>query len=106
MFFVPEKLADGEPFERLLEFAFVGGDNASKRGCKLGPHRHFTFALVGKIEKLIDDFCAALFLVELGRFEDRAVPFYKAVAPGDFAPARKDVIAHGAAVGQEIAKTW
>ena len=56
LLFVTKELADGEPFERLLEFAFVRGNHASKRRRKLRAHRHFAFALVGEIKKLIDNF--------------------------------------------------
>ena len=66
LFFVTEKLANREPFERLLEFAFVRGDDSSKRGRELGAHGDFALAFIGKVKKLIDDFCAALFFVELG----------------------------------------
>jgi hypothetical protein len=106
LFFVTQKLTDGEPFERLLEFALVRSDHASKRGRELGAHCDFSFAFISEVEKLIDDFCAALFLVQLGRFEKGAVPLKKAIAPRDFAPAPKDVIAHRAIVRKKIAKTW
>ena len=105
LFFVSEKLSDREPFERFLEFAFMRRDHASKRGRELRAQRDFAFAFVSEIEKLLDNFRAALFLVQLGRFERRAFPFDKAIAPGDLAPAREDIIAPGAVVGQEIAKT-
>ena len=80
-------------------------NDASKRGRELGAHCDFAFAFISEIEKLIDDFWAAFFLVQLGRFENGAVPFKKTVAPRDFTPARKDGIAHRAVVGKKIAKT-
>ena len=102
---VSEKLADREPFERFLEFAFVRGDHTSKRGREFRTQGDFAFAFVGEIEKLLDDFRAAFFLVQLGRLQKRAVPFDEAVAARDLTPAGEDVIAPGAVVGQEIAKT-
>src|SRR5262245_33651066 len=105
LFFVTEKLTSGEPFERFLEFALVRGDHASQRRRELGTHGHFAFAFISKVEKLIDDFRAALFLVQLGRFQHRAVPFNEAVTPRNFAPASKDVIARRALVRKKIAKT-
>ena len=105
LFFVAEKLADGKPFERFLEFTLVRGNHAGEGGRELGTQRDFAFAFVGEIEKLIDNFCAALFFVELCRFEDGTVPFHETVAAGDFAPAREDVITHRTVIGQEIAKT-
>ena len=80
------------------------GDHASKRGRELGAHGDFALAFIGKVKKLIDDFCAALFFVELGGLENGTVPFNKGVATRDVAPARKDVIAHCAVVRKEIAK--
>ena len=62
LFFVTEKLANREPFERLLKFALMRGDHASKRGRELGAHCDFALAFISEVEKLIDDFCAALFL--------------------------------------------
>src|SRR4029077_10384267 len=63
LFFVPEELPDGKPFEGFLEFAFVRSDYSSKRRREFWPQRDFAFAFVGKIKKLIDNFSAALFLV-------------------------------------------
>ena len=63
LFFVAEELSDGEPFERFLEFAFVCGNDASECGRQLGAQRDFAFTFVREIEKLIDNFCAALFFV-------------------------------------------
>ena len=105
LFFVPEELADGEPFERLLELAVVRGDDASERGCELRAQRHFALAFVGEIKKLIDNFCATLFFVKLCGFKRRAFPFDKTVPTGYFAPAREDVIAPGALLGKKIAET-
>src|SRR5436309_13691588 len=105
LFFVPEELADGEPFKRFLEFALVCGDYASKRGRELWAQRHFALAFVGEIKKLIDNFCATLFFVKLCGFERRAFPFDKTVPTGYFAPAREDVIAPGALLGKKIAET-
>src|SRR4030095_5357275 len=105
LFFVTEKLADREPFERLLEFALVCGDHASKRGRELGAHGNFAFAFISEVEKLIDDFYAALLFVELGGFQNGTVPFNKAIATRDFAPTREDVVAYCAVVGKKIAKT-
>jgi len=106
LLFVTKKLADGKPFKRFLEFALVRGDHASKRRRELRAHCDFALALVGEIEKLLDDFGAALFLVKISGLKKRSVPFEEAITTSDFAPARKDVISRGAGVGQEIAKTW
>src|SRR6516164_1343478 len=105
LFFVPEELADGEPFERFLELALVRGDDASKRGRELRAQRHFAVAFVGEIKELIDNFCAALFFVELCGFEQRPFPFDKTVTTSHFPPAREHVIAPGAVLRKEIAKT-
>src|SRR5260370_38980956 len=105
LFFVAKKSADGKPFEGFLEFALVRGYHASERGRKLRTQRHFAPAFVDKIKELIDDFIAALFFVQLSWLEERAIPFDEAIAPSHFAPARENVIARRAIVGQEIAKT-
>src|SRR5437763_15459921 len=88
LFFVPEELADGEPFERLLELAVVRGDDASERGRELRAQRHFAFAFVGEIKQLIHNFCATLFFVKLCGFERRASSFDETVPTGYFVPAR------------------
>src|ERR1700758_2132291 len=98
LFFVPEELADGEPFERFLEFALVRGDHASKRGRELWAQRHFALAFVGEVKKLIDNFCAALFFVKLCGFKRRPFPFHKTVTASNFPPPREDVIAPGALI--------
>ena len=63
LFFVAEKLPNGEPFEWFLEFALVRGNHAGEGGRKLRAQRDFAFAFVGEVEKLIDNFRAALFFV-------------------------------------------
>ena len=93
LFFVAKTLRDGKPLERLLEFAVMRSDHARQRRRQLGAHRHLAFAFVGKIEKLADNFRAAFFRVERSRFQDRPIPFHKAIAPRDFAPTFEDVIA-------------
>src|SRR5690242_19709707 len=105
LFFVPEEMAEGEPFERFSKFTLMRGNYAGERRRKLGAQRHFAFALVGEIKKLIDNFWAALFFVKLCGFEGRPFPFDKTVTTTHFPPARKDVIAPGALLGKEIAKT-
>src|SRR5690242_10416728 len=101
LFFVPEKLADGEPFERFLEFALMSRNDARKRWRQLGPQRHFALAFIGEIKKLIDNLRAALFFVKLGGLQNRAFPFHKAIAARDLAPAREYVIALRTVIGQE-----
>ena len=105
LFFVAEELPDRKPFERFLEFALMCRNHTRKRGRQLGAQCDFAFALVNKIKKLIDDFLATLFLVELSRLEQRAFPFDKPIATGNFAPASKDVISRRAVLGKKIAKT-
>ena len=102
---VSEKLSDREPFEWFLEFAFVRRNHTSKRGREFRTQRDFAFAFVCEIEKLLDNFRAAFLLVQLGRLQRRALPFHEAVAPRDLTPACENVIAPGAVLGQEIAKT-
>src|SRR4030095_6884563 len=85
---VSEKLSDREPFEWLLEFAFVGRNHTSKRGREFRTQRDFAFAFVCEIEKLLDNFCAAFLLVQLGRLHRRPFPFDEAVAAGGETPAR------------------
>ena len=99
LLFVAKKPADGEPFQGLLEFAFVGGNHASQRRRELGTHRHFALAFVGEIKKLVNDFGAALFFIQFSGFEDRAIPFHKAITLGNFAPAREDVVTRCAVLG-------
>src|SRR5207253_9335377 len=101
LFFVSEELADGEPFERLLELAVVRCDDASERGCELRAQRHFAFAFVADIKKLIDNICATLFFVKLCRVERRAFPFEETLPTGYFLPAREDVMARGALLGKQ-----
>src|SRR4029077_4271014 len=105
LFFVAEKSTDGKPFQRLFEFALVRGNHTSERWRELRTQRHFALAFVGKIEKLIDNLRAALFCIQFSRLEDGAIPFDEAIASRHLAPAREDVIARRAIVGQEIAKT-
>ena len=57
--FVTEKLGDGEPLDRLLVMALVGGDHAGQGGRHFRAERDRAFALVQKIIKLADDFLAA-----------------------------------------------
>ena len=105
LFFVAKKSADGKPFEGLLEFALVRGNDASERGREFRTQRYLALAFVGKIEKLIDNLRAALFCIQFSGLEDGAIPFNEAIAPSHFAPARENVTARRAIVGQEIAKT-
>src|ERR1700726_249000 len=104
LFFVAKKLADGKPLERFLERALVRGDDARKRRRQFWPHRHFAVAFVGEIEKLIDNFSAALLAVKIGRLERWAVPFDEAVTARNVAPLPEDVIPRRTVVGQEVAK--
>src|SRR5262249_42136859 len=105
LLFVSEKLPDREPFKRFLEFAFMRCNHTSKRRREFRTQRNFAFAFVSEIEKLLNNFRAAFFLVQLGRLQRRTFPFDESVAPGDLTPSRKNVIAPGAVLGQEIAKT-
>src|ERR1043166_4800195 len=89
LFFVAKKLANGEPLERFLEFALVRRDHAGKRRRELRTERHLAFALIREVEKLIDNFWAALFLVKLCGFERRPFPFDEPVATTHFPPARE-----------------
>src|SRR5262249_10256361 len=102
---VSEKLSDREPFEWFLEFAFMRPNHTSKRGREFRTKRHFAFAFVCEIEKLLDNFRAAFFLVQLRRLQRRAFPFDGSVVAGDLTPACENVIALGAVLGQEIAKS-
>ncbi len=104
LFFVTKTLRDGEPLQRLAEFAFMRRDDTGQTGRELRAHRYFAVTFVGEIKKLPDDFGAALFLIELGRLENGRVPFHKTVAAANVAPARKDGVTKGAVVGQEIAE--
>src|SRR6516225_3285482 len=81
-------------------------DYARERRRQLGPHRNFAVAFVGEVEKLIDNFDAAFFAVEVGRLQNRAVPLDETVPTGDLAPAREHVIPCGAVAGQEVSRTW
>ena len=105
LLFVTEEWADGKPLERFFELALTRGDDARQRWRQFRAQRHFPFAFVDEIEKLIDDFRAAFLPVEIGWFKQRAVPFHEAVAPGNIAPARKNVITRCAIVRQKIAKS-
>src|SRR4030095_16644682 len=102
---VSEKLSDRKPFEWFLEFAFVRRNHTSKRGREFRTQRDLAFAFVCEIEKLLDNFRAAFLLVQLGCFQRRVFPFDKAVTTGDLTPPGEDIIAPGAVLGQEIAKT-
>jgi hypothetical protein len=101
---VTKTLRDRKPLERFFEFAVMRGDDARQRRCKLGAHCHFAVAFIGKIKKLADNFGSAFFCVERGRLQHRTIPFHKAVAPRDFAPALEDVIAHSAIDWKEVAE--
>ncbi len=104
LFFVAEKLADGEPFEWFFEFALVRRDHARERWRQLRAQGDFALTFVGEIEKLPHNFVTTLFFIQLGGFERRAFPLYKSVAAGHSAPARKDIIALRTILGQEIAE--
>ena len=81
------------------------GDHAGQSRSEFGAHRHLAFALIGEIEKLCDDLCAAFFCVELHRFEDGSIPFDETVTARHVAPAIKDVIPRGAILRQKITET-
>src|SRR5207244_5347211 len=106
LFFVTKELADGKPLERFLERAFVGRDHARQCRRQLRPHRDFAIAFVSEIEKLIDNFGAAFFAIEIGRLEDGAVPFDKTVAARNFAPTGEDVVPRRAVVRRKISESW
>lgn len=57
--FITEKLRDGEPLDRLLVMAFVGGGHAGQGRRHFRAERDGAFALVNKAIKLADDFLAA-----------------------------------------------
>src|SRR6476619_2621838 len=71
---------------------------------QFGTERDLAFAFVGEIEELGDDLGTAFFLVKLGRFENRSVPFDESVAAADFAPARENHVPGGAIFWKEISK--
>src|SRR4029453_11915401 len=102
---VSEKLSDREPFEWFFEFAFVRRKHTSKRRREFRAQRDFTFAFVGEIEKLLDNFRAAFLFVQFGCLQRRGLPFDKSVAARNLTPALENVIPHRALIGQEIAKT-
>ena len=101
---VSEKLSDREPIQWFLEFAFMRRNHPSKRGREFGAQRDFAFAFVFEIEKLLDNFRAAFLLVQLGHLCEAGLPFDKAVAASDLAPARENVIASGAVLGRKSRK--
>src|SRR4051812_46289642 len=105
LFFVAETLRNREPLERFLEFLLVCCYDAGQRGRELRSHGDFAFPFVSEIEKLSDNFVAALSSVEFGRLEVWAIPLDEAIPARDFTPLGKDVIANGAVVREEIAKT-
>src|SRR5689334_6476178 len=82
------------------------GNYAGECRRQLRPHGNFAFAFVGEIEKLVDNFGAALLSIKISRFEHGSVPFDKAVTARNLPPAPKDVIPRGAILGQKIPKTW
>src|SRR5437764_8531043 len=83
----------------------MGGNDTSKRRCQFRAQRHLAVAFVHEMEKLSYDLGTALFAVDLGRFQDGAVPFDKATTPGELAPFRENVVSLGTIVWQKIAKT-
>src|SRR5262249_5107257 len=102
---VSEKLSDREPFEWFLEFAFMRRNHTSKTRREFTTKRDVAFAFVWEIEKLLDNFRDAFFLVQLGRLQRRTFPFDESVVAGDLTPACENVIALGTVLGQEIAKS-
>src|SRR4051812_38654155 len=92
LFFVTIKLADRKPFEWFFKRALVGCDHPRQGRSQFRPHRNFALAFVGEIEKLIDNFSAAFFSVELSRLQDRAVPFHETVLASDLPPSRENEI--------------
>src|SRR5262249_60347573 len=102
---VSEKLSDREPFEWFLEFAFMRRNHTSKRGREFRTKRDFAFAFVCEIEKLLDNFRAAFFLVQLGRLQRRTFPFDESVVAGDPPPPGGKVNLVGTGPRQGNAKT-
>src|SRR6185436_16178426 len=104
LFFVSEELPDREPFQGLFEFSLMRGDNAGQCRCQLWSQGDFSLALIHEIKKLSHDFVTALFFVEFGWFENRAIPFNESVASTDFAPLFKNVISCRTNARQEISE--
>src|SRR5262245_36315171 len=105
LFFVTETLRNGEPLQGFFEFTAVRGDDSGQSGGQLRSHRDLALALVREMKKLRDDFGSTFLLIELGRFEDRSIPFDKAISSSDFAPAGENIVSLRTICGQKIAKT-
>ena len=105
LFLVTKTLRNREPFQRLSELPVLRRDDARQRGRHFRPQRHRALAFVDEIVQLPDDFRRPIFFVELELFQDRSVQFHEAVAAGDFAPFREDVISFRAGSGKKIAKS-
>ena len=82
---VAEATADLKPLERLLELAMPGRDEAGERRGQFRPQGDLALTLVGEVEKLLDDFLAALAPIEVGRFQHRPLPLGESVAARDSA---------------------
>src|SRR5438093_7719429 len=105
LLFVAKKPADGESFQRVFEFALVGGNHASQRRRELWTHCHFALAFVGEVKKLVNDFGAALFFIQFSGFEDRAIPFNKAITLENLTQEREDLVTRCEILGKEVRKT-
>ena len=75
-----------------------------ERGGHLRAQGHFAFTLVDEVEKLSDQFPAALFFVKIDAFQGRAIHLDKAVPPRHLAPLTENVLPRRAIGGVEIAK--
>ena len=105
LLFVAVVFADAEPLDRPAQRSRASGDEPRERRGHFRAQRNFSPALVFKIEELRNDFLAGFFGEKLERLQRRRVPFPEAEALGRFAPAAENVIAHGAVLRVELAKT-
>ena len=105
LFLVAEETGDGKPLDRFAEIPVPRGDHARHGGGHLGAQRDLALALVDEVEKLSDEFAAALFAVQLDGFERRAIHLDETVAPGGRAPGVENVGARGGVSRVKIAET-
>jgi hypothetical protein len=103
---VTKTLGNGKPLERFFEFTLMCRNDARQRWRKLGTHRHFAFAFVGKVKKLRDNLRPAFFRVEFRRLQHGSIPLDEAVSTRHFPPAVEDVIASGAILWKKITEAW
>ena len=102
---VPEELRYRVPANRLAQRVRARGDHARERRRHLGTQCDLATTLVDEVVELPDDLFAALFRVEIERFQRRTVVLLEAEPACNIMPRAKNVFAFGQFLRVEIAES-